>query len=139
MNQMLILLAGIYLAVMAVLDRKYKKIPVIPGVVCLVFVILGQFVAGQSVLHWLPGVFIGAFLYAVSRTSGGSIGEGDAIVYLVTGATLGFYRNLELLMLSLMLAAMMSLVLLVIKKVGRRYALPFIPFTAVAYGMVVLL
>ncbi len=139
MKEAIFIMTGIYLAGMAVLDRRYKRIPIIPGIVCLIFVILGQFIAGNCVVQWLAGVLIGAFLYGVSRISRGSIGEGDAIVYLVTGAALGFYRNLELLMLSLTLAAMTSLILLAVKKVGKKYRIPFIPFTAAAYGVITLL
>lgn len=134
-----ILIAGIYLAVMAVIDRRQKKIPIAPGVVCIVFIVLAQIVAENRVGGWLPGIWIGVFLLIVSKLSRGGIGEGDAMVYFVTGLALGFFRNLELLMLSLIFAAMTGLVMLVVKKVGRKYTLPFVPFTAVAYGMVLLL
>jgi len=78
-------------------------------------------------------------LYIVSKLSRGSIGEGDALVYMVTGVSVGFFRNFELLVLSLFFASMTGLFLLVTRKVGRKYAMPFIPFTAVAYGVVMML
>lgn len=133
------LIAGIYLAVMAVIDRKQKAVPIIPGVVCIVFIILAQIVAGKNPGEWLPGILVGIFLFMVSRLSRGEIGQGDALVYLVSGLALGFYRTLELLMLSLFLAAMTGLALLVIRRVGRKHTMPFIPFTAIAYGVVFIL
>lgn len=134
-----ILIAGVYLAVMAVIDRRQKEIPVIPGIVCIVFIILAQIVAGKPLSGWLPGILVGIFLSLVSRLSRGEVGQGDALVYLVTGLALGFFRNLELLILSLFLAAITGLILLVIRRVGRKHAMPFIPFTAIAYGVVLIL
>ena len=139
MEQTGMVIAGGYLAVMAVIDHRYKKIPVMPGVVCMVFVALAQVVAGSPVREWLPGVGIGLFLLIVSRMSRGSIGAGDGLVYLVTGLALGFFRNLELLVISLLFASLAGLGLMVFRKVGRKYAMPFVPFTAVAYGMVLMI
>lgn len=133
-----ILIAGIYLAVMAVIDRRHKKIPVIPGVVCMVFIIPAQIMAGKPMAGWLPGILIGILLFLISKLSRGEVGQGDALVYLVTGLALGFFKNLELFMLSLFFAAMVGLVLLVLRRVGRKHAMPFIPFTAVAYGIVLI-
>lgn len=133
------LIAGIYLAVMAVIDRKQKAIPIIPGVACIIFIALAQIVAGKKLEEWLPGILVGIFLFVVSRLSRGEIGQGDALVYIVSGLALGFYRTLKLLMLSLFLAAMAGLALLVIRRVGRKYTMPFVPFTAIAYGVVFIL
>ena len=79
------------------------------------------------------------FMYAVSRISRGQVGTGDALVYFVTGLALGFMRNVELLMISLFLASVVALLLVVVRRVGKHYALRFIPFTAVEFGVVVCL
>lgn len=132
-------IAGGYLAVMAVIDHRHREIPVAPGAACMVFIALAQFVAGTPAGEWLPGAGIGIFLFVISRLSRGGVGSGDALVYLVTGLALGFPRNLELLILSLVLAALTGLVLLVFRRVGRKHEMPFVPFTAVAYGVVLML
>lgn len=132
------MITGSYLAVMAVIDRRRKRIPVLPGIICLIAVILGQIIQGTVWHEWLPGVLIGLFLYAVSKATRGAVGEGDALVYLLTGVSLGFFRNLELLVCSLFLASIVSGFLLIFRRVGRKYRIPFVPFTAVAYGMVML-
>lgn len=133
------IIAGGYLVVMAIIDRKHRMIPIAPGVVCLFVVLLAQFISGQSPMQWMPGVLVGALMYVISRVSRGSIGEGDAFVYLVTGLALGFVRNVELLIISLFLASFVAAFLLLVKRVGRKYTMPFIPFTAVAYGVVIVL
>lgn len=132
-------ITGSYLAVMAVIDRRRKEIPVIPGIFCLVVLALAQIVNGKGWIHWVPGLLIGLFLYLVSKVTRGAIGEGDALVYLLTGIALGFFRNLELLICSLFLASIVSGFLLVFCRVGKKYRVPFVPFTALAYGMVMLI
>lgn len=139
MENVCIVLTGIYLVIMAVIDRRTKKIPVIPGVVCMGMVSLLQIVDGKEPGAWVPGIFVGIMLYMVSRISRGKIGSGDALVYVVTGLVLGFARNLELLLFSLLMASFVALLLVVVRRVGRNYAIPFVPFTAVAFGMVVCL
>ncbi len=136
MEKVGIIIVGIYLAVMAVLDRRKKEIPVVPGVVCGFFVFLAQIVAQIPFVDWMPGVWVGVFLYGISKATRGGIGSGDAMVYFITGLVLGGLKNLELLLYSLLLASVVSGFLLVIKRVGRKYEIPFVPFTAIAYGLV---
>jgi len=135
----IIAMTTIYLVVMAIIDRRRKEIPVIPGFVILFFLIIAQLIKGTKWSFIFFGILVGVALYIVSKLSRGSIGEGDALVYMVTGVSVGFFRNFELLVLSLFFASMTGLFLLVTRKVGRKYAMPFIPFTAVAYGVVMML
>ncbi len=125
-----------YLVIMAVIDGRKKEIPCVPGWMCLISLIVGQIIQNQGIPVLLLGMFWGVFLWGISKVTKGGIGEGDALVYAVTGAALGFWGNLELFMISLILASIASLWLLVIKKKGRKYKIPFIPFTAAAYGVV---
>lgn len=128
-----------YLAIMAVIDGKKKEIPCVPGWLCMILLAGVQIVRQEGSVSLCLGVAIGLLLWGISKATRGGIGEGDALVYAVTGIGLGFWGNLELLMLSLIMASFVSLWLLVIKKRGRKYKIPFIPFTAAAYGVVFLL
>lgn len=132
-------LVAVYLAVMAVTDLRKKEILLWPGTLCLLIVTVMRLVAGISPVGIGLGIGVGALLYGVSRISHGGIGAADALVYAVTGAAIGFTRNLELLLVSLILAAIVGGVLLLVKKVGLKYRMPFVPFTLVSYGMVMLL
>ena len=85
------------------------------------------------------GCRVGVFLYLMSKATRGAVGEGDALVYLMTGVTLGFFGNIELLTLSLFFSAIVSVFLLVFRKVGKKKRIPFVPFTAIAYGVVMVL
>ena len=84
------------------------------------------------------GVGVGIFIYAVSRISRGGIGAADGLVYAVTGVCLGFYGNIELLLISLLMAAFVGGALMIIKKVGRKYRMPFVPFTLAGYVLVMM-
>ena len=130
---------GAYLLVMAVLDIKSRRIPLLPGVILLV-VITGLCIPfAADILSRLLGVAVGAFLYIVSKVSRGEVGEADAFVYAVTGMTIGIYHNVEVMLVSLFFAAIVSAFLLVIKRVDRKYKLPFIPFTFAGYVVVMVL
>ncbi len=139
MEKWFLTLVALYLAVMAVWDIRRKEIPVLPGIAVL-FVLLGfQIFVNHAWFHGLSGLLVGGFLWMAGRLSRGGVGEGDALVYLVLGAALGFFQAMEVLAVSLMLSSVLSGFLLVFRHVGRKYAIPFIPFTVAAYGLVMLM
>ena len=84
-------------------------------------------------------MMVGLGLYVISKVTHGAIGEGDALVYTLTGALFGLMKNMELLIYSLFLCSFVSIVLLLARRINRKDKLAFIPFTAIAYGLVVIL
>ena len=130
---------AVYLIIMGVIDIRKQQIPLLPGLICLGVATASLLVAGIGLLEIAAGVLVGGLLLIVSRVSRGGVGEADALVYAVTGTTLGFFGNCEVLLISLMMAAIVGSVLMIAKHVGRKYRLPFVPFTLIAYGMVVCL
>ena len=130
---------GIYVTVMAVIDIRKREIPVIPGIVCTVVITFLQLFRGIGWQAWLPGVIVSGILWFAGRISHGAVGMGDAMVYLVLGVGLGFFESMEVLTISLFLAAMAGVILMIWRRVGRNYAMPFVPFTAAAYAAVVCL
>lgn len=139
MNIGILIVAGIYVAMMAAVDLRKKEVPVLPGIVCAAVITAMQLLAGRIWLEWLPGAAVGLLIWGAGRVSHGQIGEGDALVYLVLGLALGLAGSAEVLMISLFLAAIAGIGMMFRYRVGRRYAMPFIPFTAAAYGMVMFL
>ncbi len=132
------ILVGIYLIGMSMYDLKKRKIPIWPGVACLVIVVVLQIVSNGSHIGWACGMLIGVCLYGISKLTRGGVGEGDAFVYILTGASVGLVRNFELLLISMILCSIVAVYLYVFKKVGRRYEIPFVPFTVLAYGVVMI-
>ena len=81
----------------------------------------------------LGGAAIGVMLMFIARLTGESIGMGDGLALVVTGIFLGFWGNLELFLMALFFAGATALFLLIVKKKGKKYRLPFLPFLAAAY------
>ena len=132
------ILVGVYLLIMAVIDIRKKAIPLLPGFILLGVSTVTLLVCGDSPLLPGLGIGVGLLLYGVSRVSRGGVGAADGLVYAVTGAGLGFYGNMELLLVSLLMAALVGGFLLMVKKVGRKYRMPFVPFTLAGYVLVLI-
>lgn len=135
----LLLMGAIYLLSMAVMDGKKKEIPILPGILCLMAVVLVRIITHEFCWGCLFGMLEGGGLYVLSRLTKGAIGEGDSLVYTLTGALVGLEKNIELLVYSLLLCSCISIVLLVCRRLHRKDKIAFLPFTAVAYGLVVML
>lgn len=132
MVQKLILLG--VLGMSAYQDWKKKKVSV--------YLILAAGIAGLlchlcrsqiDVTDMLLGAAIGAVLLLCGFVSGEKIGYGDGAIVMVCGIFLGFDANLELLCIALVLLEVVALFLIVVKRKGRRYQIPFIPFLLVGY------
>jgi leader peptidase (prepilin peptidase)/N-methyltransferase len=86
--------------------------------------------------NWLEraeGAALGIILILLALVSGQMLGIGDGVIFVITGIFLGFWGNMELFLLSLWMAGILALFLLIIKKRGRKYQIPFVPFILGAY------
>lgn len=86
-----------------------------------------------SVPDMLWGAAVGAVLVALSLLTRGSIGLGDGFLLMTAGVFLGGGRVLELLFISLLYAAFISLVMMVFRKWKRKREIPFVPFLLLGY------
>jgi leader peptidase (prepilin peptidase)/N-methyltransferase len=68
--------------------------------------------------------------------SDGKIGIGDGVLLCATGLGLGFWSNLELFAIALLLAAVISIVLLTFRLADRKKSIPFVPFLLLGYVFV---
>lgn len=84
--------------------------------------------AGAVRFGLLAGGAIGVFLLFYGRMTGGSVGYGDGCLFIMTGIFLGFWRNLELLVIASLLAACYAGYLVVAKKKTKGERFPFVPF-----------
>lgn len=128
----------LYLCLMACYDIKKKEISWKASIVAaLVLVIRQIYLINQDIepLSVLFGITVGLMLIVISILSRGEIGVGDGVLFVVSGLLFGLYENGVLLFLSLLFAAFVSGALLVTRRVGRTYALPFAPFVFAGYGV----
>lgn len=132
----------IYLLLMAVNDIRKKEIHL--GITAVVGVALaakqlylvyqGEMSAGSAFL----GILTGIFLIVVSVVTGGQIGIGDGILFVICGLFFSLYETSILLLISLFLTAVVSGIMIVIKRVGKRDTIPFAPFVLAGYGVMCL-
>lgn len=86
-----------------------------------------------GIVSILLGVVVGAGMIGISFLTRESIGLGDGFLFLVTGVFLGGAANMELLLFSLLYAAVFSLGALIVGKKKRKQEIPFIPFVFLGY------
>lgn len=128
------ILVGILLCLCSITDLKQKAIPLsylIIGFALLVVLILLHKDLGY--LSRLKGMSIGGAILVLGKVTRGQIGDGDGILFCLTGLGLGFWDNFYLLFLSLFFSAVFSIVMLVIKKMNRKQTFPFVPFMLFGY------
>ncbi len=112
-------------------DVRYRKVWRPAAImVCGAALIVRPAGSGYSVssafLQCMLGMLPGAFLWIVSRMSSG-MGTGDVWAILAAGAWLGFEHTMAMLLLSLLPAALFSLVLL-LRGGDKKSSFPFLPF-----------
>lgn len=81
----------------------------------------------------LLGAAVGVVVLFMGLITGEKIGYGDGAMVFVCGIFLGFAANLELLCIALFLVELAALFLIAVKRKGRRYQIPFIPFLLAGY------
>lgn len=124
----------IILLVCGIQDIRNKKIS-------LWIISIGAFLAVASIPicgslslpDTIGGIGVGAGVLLISIATKGKIGLGDGLILCVTGLMLGFWGNIEAFGLALLLAAVVSIVLLVFRLADRKKSIPFVPFLFLGY------
>jgi len=115
-------------------DIRSKEIRVIEiGVFGIIGVLLHIFFGKNSWYSMVGGVAVGAIMYLISVLSKEKIGKGDALIIMVAGIYLGCIRTIELLWVSSLLAAIVGIGVVLIKKKNKEYEMPFVPFLLAGY------
>ena len=115
-------------------DLKRRELSVwilaLMGVVSLISV----FFCGEVFLvQRLLGGAIGILFLGISRLTREAIGYGDSWVFFILGIQLGAIVMLQVLLYASLLASVVSLFYLWIRRFEKRATLPFVPFVAVVY------
>lgn len=135
MTEVINSLAAAVLFVCAVADIKKKELSVklfaMLGIVALLGCIYGWKNAGiMAAAGALPGIL----LLVLARITEQSIGYGDGILLAELGLLTGVGKCMLILAAALAMAGVFSLVIVVVKKVDKRYKIPFVPFLATAFA-----
>ena len=126
----------LYLLVLSFFDLKEKKVPVLLlalGIMTsVVFALYLCFIGTNHWIHSVMGVLPGILLLVVAWVTE-KAGYADGIVMLMIGVLAGGREGFFVLCISLLLLSFLSIVLLALKKVGKKTRLPYIPFITLAY------
>lgn len=111
--------------------HKIKDLAVLLGVV-LGFLLHLMF-HRISVYNMLGGIMVGCVLYVISILSEGQIGKGDALLFMMTGAFLGFAMNIVLMWVASLCLCVYGGVKVLCKKASMKDRVAFAPFVLAAY------
>lgn len=118
---------------MALRDKKYLGVTrselLIASVILLVVGQLGE-VSWQS---RLGGAMVGVILLLFGYFSKEAIGIADGAVVLVCGVAFGLYETVTMTFFAACYAGISSVILLLIKKAGKKSRIPFLPFLLLGY------
>lgn len=130
---------GIFLLISSWLDIRKKMVS---GIVLLIFAIIGWIfyfaLNPMNILVLAGGMGIGVIVVLISKITDGQIGMGDGGLLCVTGIYMGLYKNLELFFGGLLLASLWGIFLLVTKRGKRKTEIPFVPFLAASYFIMII-
>lgn len=124
--------ALLFLTICSVQDIKRKKISV---TYIILFAILGIGLDLWQQAYWidyLSGMILSGIMILFAGLSQEQIGMGDGLVLLVLSLFLTGKELIPVFFTALSAAAMVSGVLLVMKRAGRRSRLAFVPFMTTA-------
>ena len=132
----------IWLVALGYIDIKERIIPNKMILVGLVFwgilLLVDIFVAGNNwlevlVFSALGGLLCGGILAVVSLIVKNALGMGDVKMFFVLGLLYGITDTYSILLFSMMIMAAVSIILLILKKVTTKTAVPMAPFVAIGF------
>lgn len=129
-------LALIILIIMSIFDIRKKKMPIclllILGCCGLLFTAINVGVDIKMIIISMLGLVPGALLILAAVFSK-KVGIADGIIICELGMVEGFTTGLFTLCIGCLILSVISIVLLIIKKVKRNTEMPFVPFIGVGY------
>ena len=126
----------IFLGIISVVDAATKKIPVLMlifmGITGIYHVVSQEMSLETLAISIIPGIVI-LIAAVLSRQQ---IGYGDAIVIILMGLFVSADIICSSLVMALMLAGVVSVVMVAIKKADRKKQIAFTPFLLIGYGLI---
>ena len=129
-----IIVLEVFLLIEGIRDLQKHKVSMITVMIAGILGVIFQFgIIQENGLKIIGGILIGIVLLLLAKMTREKIGYGDGWIFVVTGIYMGFRNNMYLLLLSLFLASLVSICLLVFKKVNKKTELPFVSFVLPGY------
>lgn len=135
-NMWKLIFIALWLGVLAGIDLRFKKIPVwllaASGIIVTFVSLYEARKDGIQDLQLLWGVIPGVGLMLIALISK-KAGWADGVVLMLLGILVGFGACALSFALSMLMISVVSLVLLVLKRVGKNTYLPYLPFLWIGY------
>ncbi len=126
--------ALLFLAAAAYEDYKTQRISLILVAAGAVIGILMMIVINEkTIMQILYGILTGNAILLIGYASREAIGYGDGLIFIITGIFLGWVNNVLLIISSLLLAAVCSMILMLLRIKKRNDRIAFAPFVLGAY------
>lgn len=130
------------LIVVSFIDYYHQVIPDSLVVITLIITIMYKvllFVLYKTPFNLLNSILAllvgGGLFLIIALVSKGGMGGGDIKLISVLGFILGFRKSLLNMFLSFIIGAVFSIFLLLLKRKGKKDAIPFGPFINIAFGI----
>lgn len=138
MTEMLVYAAvAVVMLICTVADIRRKEISVWLFVILGITAITGYIVcAEQKGWMLIVGMVPGMLMLILAKITEQSIGYGDGIILVEIGVVTGVGKCMLVLAAALAMAGLFSLGIIVIKRVDKKYKIPFVPFLTAAYLIV---
>ena len=133
-------LVFIVLVIEALKDFRKKEVNIpilgILAIAAMVMIFLGKDI---SVSNAIIGLAEGLLLILVSVMTKGQIGIGDGILLAACGLMLGGKDNMVMFFFACLSSAIVSVLIMIIKKADKKTTIPFVPFMIPGFLIMVLL
>lgn len=131
-----IILASVWLVTLSLFDIRYRRVPIwliLLGGILSGGMLIYQWRIGESEIAdcffgMIPGIAL--LLLALSTHKAG---WADGVVTMFLGSVLGFWQCVLAIMLSLILTSVVSLLLMIFRRVDKGTKIPFIPFLTLGF------
>ena len=130
----------IVLIIEAVTDFKKKEVNIIfPILLAAAAVVMLFFSKDISLINAIIGIAEGLLLILISVLTKGQIGMGDGILLAACGLMLGGRDNLIMFFFACLSSAVVSALIMIIKKADKKTKIPFVPFMIPGFLIMVFL
>lgn len=119
-------------------DLRTRKVSVYAVAVFGMAAVTCGIMQGNAAWSLAAGVLPGAFVLLLALCTRESIGIGDGLVLCALGIFCGMERIVAVFGMALFLSALLAMVLLVLKRAGRKTELPFLPCLCAGYLLCVI-
>lgn len=129
MMEIMVCILLIYESVSDIRSRRVNVIPM--AFVGGMGIAVNSIIYERTVLWLAAGAALGIGLLFISFFTRQRIGYGDGILFITLGLCFGIGKCIWILWLSLILVCIAGIWCMLVKKTGRKLALPFFPFVTV--------